>query len=81
MLQTHELFQKYHKKSCVFRKSTQSVDRHVENDVDCLDQGARLSGNSIKLHKKEAQVFWESFSCTQVISEGVGGAGQDFQLV
>jgi hypothetical protein len=55
VLQLYELFHKNTIKFAELKKSTQSVDREVDNDVDFWEKAARVSGISAGLHKKEAQ--------------------------
>jgi len=57
---------KYYKntiESCNFTKSTQTVDRHVENHVDVMDTVTRLTVNSTRLHKLTAQEFYHKVIC------------------
>jgi hypothetical protein len=57
VLQADEIFHKNTTKSGNFRKSTQSVDSLVENDVDSTEYVTGVSELSTGLHKKEAPVF------------------------
>lgn len=40
------------------RKSTEFVDRLVENDVDFIGQGSKLSGNNTRLPKQWAHIIF-----------------------
>ncbi|TLN01947.1 hypothetical protein FDZ73_13830 [bacterium] len=57
VLQEDELFHKNTTESGYFRKSTQSVDSLVENDVDSSEYVPGLSDLTTGLHKKVAPVF------------------------
>lgn len=57
VLQPDEIFHKNTIESGNFRKSTQSVDSLVENDVDFSKYVTGVSEFSSGLHKKEAPVF------------------------
>lgn len=57
VLQADEIFHKNTTESGYFRKSTQSVDSLVENDVDSSEYVTGVSGLSSGMHKKEAPVF------------------------